>query len=126
MTDWTQAACIPIVTSPATDLWHPLEGGGGDPGERRAKRDQRARDAKAVCAGCPVKAACLASATEDDYGIRGGLTADERAGSRICADARGTTKGYQRHRRARDAVCDPCRTAWNGYQAEIKRRDRAA
>lgn len=119
MTDWTQAACIPIVTSPATDLWHPLEGGGGDPGERRAKRDQRARDAKAVCAGCPVKAACLETATEDDYGIRGGLTLQERIQPRHPC---GTEAAYTRHLAERTTPCEPCMDA----ASEARRRRRRA
>jgi WhiB family redox-sensing transcriptional regulator len=39
--------------------------------------------AKAVCAGCPVRAECLAYALEAlPYGIAGGLTEDERRGLR--------------------------------------------
>jgi hypothetical protein len=40
-------------------------------------------EAKAVCAGCPVRAECLAFALERlPYGIAGGLTAEERAVAR--------------------------------------------
>jgi WhiB family redox-sensing transcriptional regulator len=44
----------------------------------------RARQAKAICAQCPVRAECLASAKarEDQWAIAGGLTPDERHGRR--------------------------------------------
>jgi hypothetical protein len=39
--------------------------------------------AKAVCAGCPIRAQCLAFALERlPYGIAGGMTAGERAAVR--------------------------------------------
>jgi WhiB family redox-sensing transcriptional regulator len=43
-------------------------------------RQKREAEAKAVCAGCPVRDACLAYALDSgqDYGIWGGLTEDER------------------------------------------------
>lgn len=39
-----------------------------------------ARMAKFICAGCPIKQECLdyAMAAQEDYGIWGGLTAEER------------------------------------------------
>jgi WhiB family redox-sensing transcriptional regulator len=38
------------------------------------------KQAKKVCAGCPVRATCLDEALEigDQYGVRGGMTAKER------------------------------------------------
>ena len=78
-----QAACAGMVTTPETDLWHDLDGSGGDLGERRALRAARVRDAKAICTDCPAKQACLDDAAHTDathgtYGIRGGLTPQER------------------------------------------------
>lgn len=45
----------------------------------------KAARAKRVCARCPVRAACLADAlaTHDEYGIRGGLTPNERRMERL-------------------------------------------
>lgn len=50
------------------------------PAERVTAYKARVAKAKAVCAGCPVRAACLAYALDSgqDYGIWGGLTEDER------------------------------------------------
>jgi WhiB family redox-sensing transcriptional regulator len=43
-------------------------------------RQQREAEAKAICAGCPVRPDCLAYAldTRESYGIWGGLNEDER------------------------------------------------
>lgn len=48
--------------------------------ERKHERAARERRAKQVCAACPVRARCLdhAIATEERYGIWGGLNQDER------------------------------------------------
>jgi WhiB family redox-sensing transcriptional regulator len=48
--------------------------------EKKVVRLSREASAKAVCAGCPVAAACLQSAFANDerYGIWGGLTDRER------------------------------------------------
>lgn len=50
------------------ELWYPTIG-------------QSTTAAKRVCGGCPVRVACLDDAlrTGDRHGIRGGLTATERA-----------------------------------------------
>jgi WhiB family redox-sensing transcriptional regulator len=49
-------------------------------GERGSRREARIRAAKAVCATCPVVAACRAHAlsVQEPYGIWGGLTEEER------------------------------------------------
>jgi Transcription factor WhiB len=67
---WLQAACRGRPTS----WWFP------------AKGDSFAfAVAKSICRGCPVKAACLADALEQEAdlgfpsGIRGGVTAQQRA-----------------------------------------------
>lgn len=67
MEDWTDlAACWGMDP----ELWFPL--GDGAP-------------AKAVCAGCPVRAECLAFALEHglDDGIFGGLDAADRRALRL-------------------------------------------
>ncbi len=50
-------------------------------GERRPRRRNRENAAKAVCASCPVIAACRAHAlaVQEPYGIWGGLSEDDRA-----------------------------------------------
>ena len=52
----------------------------GPEGEGRAQRRFREAAAKAVCARCPVRAACrsFALATGEPYGIWGGTTESER------------------------------------------------
>ncbi|MCB5164482.1 WhiB family transcriptional regulator [Streptomyces bambusae] len=49
-------------------------------GERSEDRDARDRAAKEVCAGCPVRRACLRHAlqVQEPYGVWGGLTEEER------------------------------------------------
>lgn len=68
--DWDLlAACR---DAPDPDLWFPISEVG--PGARQTAQ------AKAECARCPVRAECLGYALDNglDYGIFGGLTADER------------------------------------------------
>ena len=50
-------------------------------GERGPRRRNRENAAKAVCATCPVIAACRAHAlaVQEPYGIWGGLSEDDRA-----------------------------------------------
>ena len=56
----------------------------GPDGERPAQKDVRERKAKAICAQCPVRAACLdyALTRPEKYGTWGGLNEDERASER--------------------------------------------
>jgi WhiB family redox-sensing transcriptional regulator len=71
---WTEAAaCKPEDL----DKFYPigLSGRSGDPA-----RDQPAKD---ICARCDIRELCLTKALEEEsgqqrWGIRGGLTADER------------------------------------------------
>ena len=48
--------------------------------ERKHERLARERRAKTVCASCPVQTQCLeyAVASDERYGVWGGLTHDER------------------------------------------------
>lgn len=69
VTDWrNRAAC----RDQDPELFFPVSEVG--PGECQVA------EAKAVCAGCPVRAECLRFAIEEglDYGIFGGQTASER------------------------------------------------
>lgn len=56
----------------------------GPDGERQPERDVRERKAKAICAQCPSRAACLdyALSRPEKYGLYGGLNEDERASER--------------------------------------------
>lgn len=61
--DWSAAACAGLNP----DLFHPVRG-------------QNAAPAKAVCAGCDLRAACLAwaLANREEHGIWGGLSVRDR------------------------------------------------
>lgn len=84
-------------------------------------------EAKAFCATCPVRNECLADALEnrEDYGIFGGLTADERKPllppyERPRAGC-GTPGGYQWHMKRHERSCEPCRTSYNAARAADSR-----
>lgn len=67
------AACFDAVLHP--DAWFP---------DTAAQRATTGRQAKALCAECPVAVACLTRALEEEangvrHGIRAGLDEDERA-----------------------------------------------
>lgn len=80
------------------------------------------REAKAICAGCPVTDECLAYAVANDlnHGVYGGLNAKERSklrrGGQVGPfDGHGTHRGYDWHRRRFEPPCDPCRAAKQDY-----------
>lgn len=56
----------------------------GPSGERQPEKDVRERKAKAICAQCPSRAACLdyALSRPEKYGTWAGLNEDERASER--------------------------------------------
>lgn len=56
----------------------------GPDGERQPEREIRERQAKALCASCPVRGDCLAYAISrpEKYGTWGGLNEEERASER--------------------------------------------
>lgn len=116
------AACRPHVKA-GLDLWHKPDGSGQAGATSEAAR---IRDAKEICRTCPLKAACLAAATDDDHGIWGGLTLAERAAVRVCGDGVGTVKGYSRHRRARDTPCRACMDGWAAYKRARDERAKGA
>ncbi len=69
--DWqSQAACRGRDTA---NFYHPEN-------ERGPSRARRERQAKSICAQCPVVANCLrwALAAREPYGVWGGLSVDER------------------------------------------------
>lgn len=87
--------------------------------------------AKAICADCPVRAACLQWAkANDEAGIWGGTTEDERKG-RTSAENKprlqapinhGGEAGAVAHRRRGE---DPCRDCMEGARRDWRlRRDR--
>lgn len=92
-TDWrTSASCAGPAFTGHRDDWFPTPG------------DHDTRDAaKAVCADCPARLACLADAMEEEggraainrFGIRGGLTPKQRHGL--------YEKQRQRWKKAREA-----------------------
>jgi WhiB family transcriptional regulator, redox-sensing transcriptional regulator len=55
-------------------------------GERGVSRERREERAKAICAGCPVRAQCLEHSlrVEEPYGIWGGMAETERHSRRRC------------------------------------------
>ena len=102
----TQAACTPDMGP----LFFP------------APNDPGARHAKAVCAGCPVKAECLTHALDnDERGIWGGTSERQRrtmqreairkGAARANAVRCGTRSGYQRHRDRGEQACLACKEA---------------
>lgn len=107
--EWrTQAAC----RNDDTETWFP------ETGERHLTRQ-----AKAICAECPVSAECLNEALTDriEYGIWGGKTVTERRilGRKppILRPKCGTRKGYETHRREHETACRRCLNAAQGERA---------
>ncbi|WP_405695206.1 WhiB family transcriptional regulator [Streptomyces coelicoflavus] len=107
--------------------------------------DQGITEAQAVCAACPVAAACLRDALAQEggshpeyrWGVRGGLTGDQRFNRhRTLVRARGeaepdlrprvakcgTVSGYQKHLRLKTEPCPECREAKNEANRKQKRR----
>lgn len=91
--------------------------------------------ALAVCGRCPVTAECLADALRAEegrrrWGVRGGLTADQRD----ALDGRprrprpplapcGTNAAYSRHLRHDEPPCAECRAAHTAHQASRRVSD---
>ncbi len=76
------ASCTKLGTKEADRLFFQSN---PDDSERELKRDKRKtaiREAKDVCSSCPVRRECLGDALrhpdQAEYGIRGGLTPEER------------------------------------------------
>jgi len=101
--------------------------------------------AKAICAGCLVRQECLdeAYATNERYGIRGGLTVRQRSlkargmaddptinrGDRVGRRGPipmgcGTRAGAAHHRSRGERICDDCAAAAALYAREYRNRRR--
>ncbi|CAN5861573.1 MAG: WhiB family transcriptional regulator [Ilumatobacteraceae bacterium] len=80
-TRWLQLGACRAPGTAATDFYPPLHA------ERKQDRLAREHRAKQVCAGCPVRQRCLehAVATDERFGIWGGLDQDERRSLRKTA-----------------------------------------
>ena len=81
--------------------------------------------ARSVCARCTVTAECLeealALATNDDLGIRGGLSQRQRRQIRRLAPiSHGTIGGAQTHRRRGEKPCGDCLWAEAVYKRETR------
>jgi WhiB family redox-sensing transcriptional regulator len=121
--DWRPlAAC----RSHDPNLWFPERG-----------QSDHVRQAKAICASCPVREQCLEQAIADGetVGIWGGLSGREmkaerkrRAGGRrgpkpgttLKPIKHGTISGYSAHRYRGERPCQSCREAAAAYKAERK------
>ena len=122
MTTHPEPACRPHVKA-GLDLWHKPAGSGQAGVTSEAAR---IREAKEICRTCPLIAACLAAATDDDHGVWGGRTREERAATRACGDGIGKVKGYRRHKRAGDPPCTACRNGWAAYKRARDERAKEA
>lgn len=93
--------------------------------ERDGKAAKVAAAAKAVCAGCPVKAECLAYCLampgyDGRFGIWGGTGEKQRRGMvkpRPTSVRCGTVSGYSTHRHRGEATCEACKAAYRIYRA---------
>jgi len=118
--EWTLAAACQYVDA---EIFFPEKGGS-------------TREAKQVCAGCPVTAECLAFALEhhERFGIYGGLSGRERrrlapAPTRAYAQRpirHGTFGGYYTHRRRDETPCADCQTTASEAWHRRKQRRRSA
>ena len=94
--------------------------------------DRAVARAKQVCAGCPVRAECLAWAVEElPHGIAGGMTEDERRTTRLARRARIREVAVARHaptgtRRPLDARRSPVIEAGQSALAQGVPRDQVA
>lgn len=95
------------------------------------------KDAKRVCLNCEVRAECLddALATDDRFGVRGGLSERERRKLKqqltprpprarpVTAAQCGTEAGAKAHAARHEKACDACKQA--ATLARHQRRERA-
>lgn len=92
---------------------------GSDPDLFFPERGESTKEAKAICATCPVKAECMEYATSgvEKFGIWGGTSERERRAKRKgmpmpkpkpSAGTHGTDGGYRRHWKRGEQACQPC------------------
>src|SRR6266702_2554370 len=121
--EWTLAAACQYVDA---EIFFPEKGGS-------------TREAKQVCAGCPVTAECLAFALEhqERFGIYRGLSERERRRLLPPGLGRGRTRtpkpiqhgsygGYTTHRRRDELPCGSCHDAARRVWLARKQRRRSA
>lgn len=110
------------------ELWFPNHVG------NQAESWEQERQAKAICARCPLRAACLEAALEckERHGIWGGLNPDERVrlkqSRRMIRPAEhGTDSGYYAHRRgSREGFTrEPCEECRKAHRAAERAREAA-
>ena len=103
----------------------------GPDNERQPQKDIRERKAKAICAQCPVRAACLdyALSRPEKYGIWS-LNEDERAAERRRRMRRAATAGVSAAPsseavKEEEKHCSSCRTTWPvaNFARDISKRD---
>lgn len=122
---WTDDA---TCRGKATDIFFPPVG-------------RNATEAKAICAACPVREACLTEALATEsvnhrFGVRGGMTPAERdvearrrrisGRQKAVVAVCGTDGGYHRHRRLGEPTCEDCRAAHSRAETERSKRRSAA
>lgn len=101
---------------------------GADPETFYPEKGGTTREAKVICKGCPVAAACLDYALEmgERFGVWGGASERERhrLNSNLAPLPRfaecGTDAGYSAHIRAGEPTCARCRSAHR--VAQLQRR----
>lgn len=125
----TGAVCARPGADP--DLWFPA-------GYSTDLDRLQAEEAKALCHRCPVEAACLRDALaaefgksrENRFGVRGGCTPAERAGTQEPRSGRaprhGTVTGHRAHLAADEEPCPQCREAERQRLARWQASNRAA
>ncbi|MFE5309733.1 WhiB family transcriptional regulator [Isoptericola sp. NPDC056605] len=113
-----QALCAQVGYG---DIWFPDKGGS-------------TREAKQICAECPIATRCLevALANGERHGIWGGVSERDRrklAQGRPTGPERehGTARGYRQHKKHGEDVCKACDAAYSVYQREHREaRERRA
>lgn len=84
------------------------------------------KQARELCAGCPVKAECLAAGADEEYGMWGGIEKTKRhhAPKQRTPIAHGTPSGYAKHYKYGTRPCEACEEASKMYRR--RRRAEAA
>lgn len=113
-----------LVDGAAPRWWEDAACRGLDPDIFFPEKYDSGRDAKKVCAVCPVRVDCLADGLYERDGIWGGyghklrrmLARDINAPYQQRQEARcGTNAGYHWHRRNSETPCDLCSAAHSTY-----------
>lgn len=103
----------PACASHDPDLWF---GADGEPLRDRAAREVKA---KAICAGCPLRAGCLAGAKDrgEQFGIWGGEDF-EHPGRRLCRNGLHLMTAANTYvNPGRGRTCRACRNAYEQRRA---------